>query len=526
MSARSSKARSGRVLAGLLLAALAAGAAAPAGAATTTPTQRQLVQHLLRRFAFSASPAAVDAVLAQGPSAWVAQQLKWQSIDDSKSQLNHPPGGYINPGTCGFCLPNYYAFEAMVYQHDLLTNRQIQAKMELHWLDHFSINQSQLDMPSMYDYDQAVRANALGNFAKLVSSVAVTPAMLWWLDNDGNNSQGPNVNWARELMQLYTIGEWQLNPDGSQVLDKNGQPIPNYAEADIHAMAQAMSGYHTVFLGGSDPMTNYIVVFNGQQQRSGKITFLGASHAIPAASNAIETVVNVLAHHPSAAPFQVTELLKRFVTETPSPQFISDIVQVWNRTVDAPDQLAQVVQAIINHPDFAAAYHAMPKQPVERVLGLLRQLPGQMQAAPPAGVTWQPYHAAGQSLESYMSALDQEIFYPPNVFSFYLPGHVESMTTTASTVGATWVYSQLLQGSPSTSTSGTSADVWIDIPTLQTTVGPNGDAMAKYLLDALVDGGSPQLQGVVRNFLGSQPSPSTIQDAIWLICNSPEYAVN
>ena len=523
------KARPGAWIGGLAFSILVASSAPPARA-DTSPTPRQQVQHLLRRFAYSASPAQVSQVLAEGAGVWLSQQLNWTSIDDSKSMLNQPPHAYADPNNCNYCLPNYYAFEALVYQHNLLTNRQLQAKLELHWLEHFSINTSNIDPPSMYNYDTIVRKNALGNFGKLVAQVATTPAMLWWLNNDGNQGKGPNVNWARELMQLYTIGQWQLNPDGSQVL-KNGMPVLNYTgAADIKPMARAMSGYNTVFLKGGDPMNNYIVTFNQQYQIGGKVSFLGAEHTIPRNSTAIATIVNILAHHPSTAPFQVTELLKRFVTETPSKKYISDIVAVWNKNVDAPDQIAQVVKAIINHPEFAASYHALPKQPLEKVFGALRQLPGKMQASAPKQCgTFYPYQQAGQSLEGFTSAFNQELFYPPNVFSFFIPGHIETTTTTSAFVGQTGVFSRLLENSPpqSDTCTGTGADVWIDVPTLMSTIGStNGHVIANYLLDALVDGGSPGLRSTIVNYLGTTPSTNTVQGAVWLILNSPEYAVN
>ena len=497
--------------------------------ADTTPTPRQQVQHLLRRFAFSASPAQVSQVLSLGTDAWVTQQLNWSAIDDSKSMLNKPPHAYADPTHCDFCLPNYYAFEALVYQHNMFTNRQIQAKMELHWLEHFSVNTSNIDPPNMYNYDQIVRANALGNFATLVSQVATTPAMLEWLNNDGNQAKGPNVNWARELMQLYTTGVWQLNPDGTQVL-KNGQPVLNYVGSDIHAMAKAMSGYNVIFLDQSDPMTNYMVTFNPQSQIGGTVSFLGGNHTIPRNNTAIATIVNILAHQPSTAPFEVTELLKRFVTETPSKKYVSDIVAVWNANVDAPDQLAQVVKAIIAHPQFNASYQALPKHPLEKIFGALRQLPGKMQAsATKACGQFQQFQQAGQSLEGLTSETGQELFYPPNVFSFFIPGHIETTDTTSAVVGQTDVFSQLLERSPPQSDTcpGTGADVWIDVPTLLTTIGStDGRAIANYLLDAMVDGGSPGLRNTVVGFLGSTPSNETVQAAVWLILNSPEYAVN
>jgi uncharacterized protein (DUF1800 family) len=496
--------------------------------AQTAPTARQLAQHLLRRFGFSASPAAVSAVVSEGTAAWLAQQLDWQSIDDTKSELDSPPHKYHDPTKCNFCLPNWNAFEALIYQHNMLTNRQLQAKLELHWLDHFSLSQNSVDPPSLYNYDAIVRKNALGNFATLVAAVGTSPAMLFWLDNNGNTDTGPNVNWARELMQLYTIGEWQLNPDGSQVLDGSGMPIPNYGESDIKTLAQVMSGYTAVFTRSPDPMEDYSVSFTPANQLSGTVQFLGGTYTVPNDDTAIAFVVNILAHHPSAAPFQVTELLKRFVTETPSPQFISDIVAVWVKYAESKDQIGQVVSAIVNHPDFAAAYHAMPKQPVEKIFDALRALPGMMQAKPPAPFKWTGDQQAGQSLEWYLSGLNQDIFYPPNVFSFYLPGNLSSMTTTAAIASQSASFTYLIESSPPQPKSkGTDADTWIDVPTLMKTIGSaDGTKIADYLLDALVDGGSPGMQSVIQNYLGTRPSVDTVHGAIWLILNSPEYAVN
>jgi hypothetical protein len=124
-------ARLGGLIAGAVVSALFTMSAPPAHADTAS-TARQKVQHMLRRFAYSAAPADVRKVLAEGTDAWLTQQLNWTAIDDSKSMLNQPPTAYFNPNNCDYCLPNYYAFEALIYQHNLLTQRQLQAKLELH----------------------------------------------------------------------------------------------------------------------------------------------------------------------------------------------------------------------------------------------------------------------------------------------------------------------------------------------------------------------------------------------------------
>ncbi len=495
------------IIAGALLAPLAA---TPACA---QPTQRQLVQHLLRRFTYGASPEAVTTVLNEGTDTWLAQQLDWQAIDDSQSELEQLPtqlnaqGGY----------DDYQVFERILMQHNILTNRQLQAKLELHWLDHFSVSLAKVGDPAlMTHYDATVRANALGNFATLLAAVSVEPAMLYWLDNNYNYGGTPNENFARELMQLYSTGPVQLNQDGSQVLDGNGLPVPNYTQRDVVEIANAVTGYGVLYnYNDNNPETRFSVEFVPGYHYDGPLHFLGKHRNVPQDQTAAAYVANILAHQPSTAPFQVKEMLKRFAVENPSKAFISDIVAVWTANVDAPDQIGQVVSAIIHHKDFAASYHGMLKQPAEIVTGALRQLPGLMQAT--------QYVSPGGSLLWELSTLNQELFYPPSVFSFYTPGDVAATINAATRLNRTNVFANIVNGSQSNDYT----DTWIDIPTLRARIGSTKkQVIADYLLDALVDGGSPKLRDIIMGFLGETPSDAQIQGAMWLLLNTPDYAVN
>jgi uncharacterized protein (DUF1800 family) len=495
------------ILAGTMLGPLAA---------TTThaqPTQRQLVQHLLRRFTYGAPPEAVTTVLNEGTDTWLAQQLNWQAIDDSQSELEQLPtqlnaqGGY----------DDYQVFERILMQHNILTNRQLQAKLELHWLDHFAVSLQKVGDPAlMSHYDATVRANALGNFAALLAAVSAEPAMLYWLDNNYNYGGTPNENFARELMQLYSTGPVQLNPDGTQVLDGNGLPVPNYTQRDVVEIANAMTGFGVLYdYNNNNPETRFSVEFVPGYHYDGPLKFLGKHRNVPQDQTAIAYVCNILAHQPSTAPFQVSEMLKRFAIEKPSRNFIADIVAVWTENVDAPDQIGQVVSAIMHHKDFAAAYHGMLKQPAETVTGSLRQLPGMMQAT--------QYVAPGGSLLWELSNLNQELFYPPSVFSFYTPGHVGNTINAATRLNRTNVFANIVNGAQSNQYT----DTWIDIPTLRTRIGSTKkQAIADYLLDALVDGGSAKLRDIIMGFMGETPDDAQIQGAMWLLLNTPDYAVN
>ncbi len=493
------------------------------------PTPRAAVQDFLRRFSFSAPPATVTSVVAGGSTvnaalnAWLATQDNWSALDDSAAELETLPTALSNGG-----YPDYNIFERAIYQHMILTPRQLQAKMELHWLDHFAVGlQSVGDPAVMYHYDQTIRANALGNFATLLNAVSQEGAMLIWLSNNFNAGAVPNENFAREVMQLYSFGTQQLNDDGSVVMSTGTPPVPlaTYNQKDVVGLAQAMTGYGLVFdSSNNNPQTRFSVQYFPGNHYSGAIKYFGRVQPVPNSGDpntgAIPFVIDQLARARSTAPFEVKELLQRFVTENPPPQYISDIVQVWRKAEKAPDQIAQVINAIVNHPLFAKYYNNMPKQPAEMMFGALRQMPGVMQAT--QNVT------PGSSLLYELSSLGQQLFYPPTVFSFYRPGSLDTLTNTQTVLQRTGVFANFTNAQP----GGTYTDTYIDLSQINTLAGvpPTakypGPYIANYLLDATVDGGSTGMQGIIHGFLGKTPDNNQILGAIWLLLNSPDYTVN
>ncbi len=484
----------------------------PLQAAMAQPSARAQVQHFLRRFAYSAPPATVTSVVSSGVQAWLTAQDNWISLDDSGSELETLPTALVNGG-----YPDFNIFERAVVQHMILTPRQLQAKLELHWLDHFAVGLETVGDPAvMYHYDQTIRANALGNFATLLSAVAQEGAMLVWLNNNYNVGPIPNENFARESMQLYSMGIYQLNDDGSVKNGATGTPLLNYTQKDVVGLARAMTGYGLVFDStNNNPQTRFSVQYFPGNHYSGTISYFGKAQPVPTDGTAINFVMTQLAYRPSTAPFMVKELLQRFVTQNPPPQYISDIVAVWRKTEKAPDQIAQVINAIVNHPDFATYYNSMPKQPAELVLGALRQLPGVLQATP--NVT------PGSSLLWELNGLGQQLFYPATVFSFYRPGFVQNLTNTGTVLARTGVFANITNAQQ----SGAYTDTYIDVGALRTAIGSDkGSDISAYLLDALLDGGSSGMQTIINGYLGGKPDDNRILGAIWLLLNSPDYAVN
>lgn len=475
-------------------------------AAQTTLTARQQVQHALRRFTFGEPPEVVTAVTTSGLQAWLTQQLNPSSIDDTGSTLETLPTGPTNDGQI---------WERTLLQHWILTNRQVQAKLELHWLEHFSISINTIGYPELMDhYVQTVRANALGNFETLLNAVAHEPAMLRWLSNDGNVPPKPNENFGRELMQLYSIGEFKRNPDGSQVMNTDGTPATNYGENDVKSAALGMTGYSVTFNNNdTNPQTRWGVAFNPHNAATRNVTVAGKLVKTLGAADPMALVVAAVAQNPQTAIYESRELLLRFASENPSPQYISDIAAVWTANLKAPDQIARVITAIINHPEFNKSYRSMQKQPVEVVIGALRVLAGSLQKAGNNG--------PGGSLPYWLSTLSQEPYTPPSVFSFYTPGNLEAIINSRTILNRSGVTASL--------TSGTAAnnDTTLDLSGLLTRIGSTkGSVISAYLLDALVDGGSTGLQSTITTYIGGKPTPQRVQGALWLLLNSPEYGVN
>ena len=242
---------------------------------------RSDVHYALRRLGFSDTPANVTAVLSQGVSAWVAAQLLAPTPANDTS-IVQGVGGNVealpvltgNAQTDG----NYSAnIEDRLMQWQVNTKWQLREKLTLHWLEHFAVSEATVNQSAdMEHYIETVRADALGNYAKLLADVSKEPAVMIWLNN-ANNGYNPNVppneNFGREIMQLYSIGVNALNPNGTIVPDPNnpGQPLPTYSEQDVKTMALALTGFQLQSQQAIGTYPAYVdnIVFNAAAARAG-----------------------------------------------------------------------------------------------------------------------------------------------------------------------------------------------------------------------------------------------------------------
>lgn len=487
---------------------------------------RTYVHHLLRRFAFSASPARVDAVVAQGAQSWLEEQLHPNRIDDTSlvQYLEPRPARTNAKGE----LDDESIYQRRLVERQIHSERQLQEKLVLHWMEHFSVGVSKVgDWALMGRYEDTVRAHAVGNFKTLLMAVSKDPAMLIWLDNsDNDGSQGkPNENFARELLQLYVMGTDRLRDDGSAMRDASGRTQNNYTQKDVAQVAAALTGWSVDCDDAprvKDPNTRCTVKYNRDLHVAGTKSIMGRRFADNDDPQTMERVIDFLVRQPSTAPFQAKELLQRFGSDRPSPAYVRAIAAVWRDNVDAPDQIARVLRAIVRHPEFAKAYHGLPKEPDELIVGALRAIPSFEKAGKTNDGPLLPLSAVSSEGDGFLFAAGQQLYDPPSVFSFYRPGSKETLLSENELAARLAGLQNLIATDP----GDESATVAFDFDALLGLLPGDPSQAALYLLDALSDTETSQLYDPVRSALASGIDADSVRKALSLILMSPEYELN
>ena len=252
------------------------------------------------------------------------------------------------------------------------------------WHDHFNVLASDdkrigCALPS-YDRD-AIRPHALGNFRDLLEAVAKSPAMLIYLSNASSRAGAANENYARELMELHTLGRdaylndkydrWRDVPGAS-----DGAP-QGYIDEDVYEAARAFTGW---------------TVENGQRldgstelPRTGKFTYIEGWHdgyqkrvlatefepfAAPMSDG--RKVLDLVAFHPATARFLSLKLCRRFVSDAPPQSLVDSAAKVWVENAKKPDQIALVIKHIALSAAFAASRGMKPKSPLALAVSFAR----------------------------------------------------------------------------------------------------------------------------------------------------------
>ena len=295
-------------------------------------------------------------------------------------------------------------------------------------------------------YDLLVRG-AFGNFRTLLENVTLSPNMGIYLSSLRNrkatfNTAGVQLtqadeNYAREVMQLFTIGLNELQPDGTLKLDVNGQPIPNYTQETIVQMAKVFTGWgyyqstNPTFTGGGGLSENYLnpmVLYPAFHDDTAKTIVTGK--VLPATQGGakdLKDTLDPLFNHPNTAPIISRQLIQRLVTSNPSPGYIYRVASVFaNNGAGVRGDLGAVVRAILTDYEARSSAllntvgHGKAKEPLLRATALLRAYGGATTTTPGGRYT----AGSGFSLSNPEGALAQSAGRATTVFNFYEPDYI------------------------------------------------------------------------------------------------------
>jgi hypothetical protein len=327
--------------------------------------------HLLRRAGFGAkSPDELSSFAALTHEQAVAKLL---DFDPNQTAALYNPALLLALGK-----PNSFEWGQTELQQSwfeiiLKTPYPLQEKLALFWHGHFTSSINKVgDAQIMLDQNYYFRRNALGNFGQMVRDMAHDAAMLIYLDGIENRVEAPNENFARELMELFTLGTGK------------------YSEQDIREAARAFTGW--VYQdSGSDAPSHPQFVFDPDQHDHTTKTFMGVSGNLDA-----DAIISTILSRRDVGYFIAREMWEFLVYADPSAELIQPLGDLF---FDSGYDIRKLVEAILLHPDFLApqAYRALVKSPVELIAGCLRAL----------GVT--------RLEDDPLLPMAQSLFAPPNV---------------------------------------------------------------------------------------------------------------
>jgi uncharacterized protein (DUF1800 family) len=376
-------------------------------------------------------------------------------------------------------------------------------------------------------------------------AVTLSPVMGDYLDMVNNNKANPaagtapNENYAREILQLFTIGLWRLNPDGTLVLDAAGKPIPTYDIEEIEGFAATFTGWTYPTLPGV-PARN-----NNPRNYLGDMRPVAANHDFRSkplldgvTSPANLTVEQDLAfahrnifNHRNVGPFIGKQLIQKLVTSDPTPGYVARVAAVFaNNGAGIRGDLRAVIRAILTDPEARGARKIDPgygklAEPVLWMTSVARAF----------GARTDGVYFRAQS-----AALGQFVFYPPSVFNYYPPDYVVPGTDatgpefgiqTTSTAIARANFANALvfnaQIARDASVYGSTGSA-LDFTGWQY-LAPNAGALADRLDRELLAGRmSPAMRSAVIAAVNAVPATDTlgrVRTAAWLVVTSPQFQV-
>jgi hypothetical protein len=429
---------------------------------------------LLNRITFGPRPGERDRIAAMGPAAFIEEQL---APDILPAMATRPRLALRRLETLRLDAPDLFDVAAEAASAELQRAallRAVYSPAQLYeimvdfWSDHFSIAQTKGDCAWLKTVDDrdVIRPHALGNFHDLLSASAHSPAMLVYLDNQENLAGNPNENYARELLELHTLG-----------VDSG------YTQTDVQELARCLTGW-TV----SDHFYRGRFAFDPDHHDDGPKRVLGLDIPAGAKQQGGEQVIDMLAAHPATADFIATKLVRRFVADDPPLPLVARAARAF---VNTRGDIKATLRTILLSPEMLDPAQELAaqkfKRPFEYVISALRALDATTDGGP--------------ALLAYLAEMGQPLFQWPTPDGF--PDRAEAWVGTLLT---RWRFALALA-------NGNLPGARLDLPALVDAA--NARTQQERLTQfAILLLGRPLPPTVTRPLLQSSPEDQTLLAAL------------
>jgi uncharacterized protein (DUF1800 family) len=373
-----------------------------------------------------------------GPTPELSNQVQETGFDTFlQGQFSAPASVYPAPASTDTDLSKV---QNQFFAHAINNPDQLRQRLAFALNEIWVVGQNKVSDPTGYtNYMQALTNDGLGNYYNVMKDVTLTPAMGHWLDMVNNDKpatgQHANENYARELMQLFTLGLSQLNPDGTPVLDGSGNPTPTYTQDDVMALGRSLTGWTYPTEPGQSLQKHNPSFYGGNMlpfetnHDSGAKTFLGQQVAAgQSAEQELDSVLTIIFNHPNLPPFVCQQLIEKLVTSNPSPAYVQRVSQAFTsgkyntygsgKRGDMQATVAAILQDQEarrgDSPTTAVASDGKLREPIVMMASIARA-----------------FHATtdGTGFTNFGTNMSQGLFNSGSVFNFFPPQSLIPQTT-------------------------------------------------------------------------------------------------
>jgi uncharacterized protein (DUF1800 family) len=402
---------------------------------------------LLAQASFGATPKSIQRIITLGPKDWIDEQMSLPQtfhlnlLDKRFADIGMVVAPVVDDSKEGYSRDLQRSdiwWEVAIWGEDQLRQRIAYSLSQILVISNMS-DVLYNDTRGIANYHDLLAKHAFGNYRDLLKAVTLNPMMGEYLSMVRNEKADvtrnirPDENYARELMQLFSIGLVELNLDGTVKLDLQGNPIPTYDQSTIKELARIFTGWnlaginqwHQFTESGSSEILP-MQAFADYHDFGSKVLF--GTQKI-AANNSpeqdIDAALDIIFAHPNVAPFISKQLIQRLVTSNPSPAYVERVAHVFNNNKKGvKGDLRAVITAILMDKEARADYHALDnfgkyREPVLKLAQLLRAF-----KATGIPIKFNNENQA-KRLRLYSSdkAFGQRAYAARSVFNFYRPDY-------------------------------------------------------------------------------------------------------